>query len=153
MLKLFSKKALSLLPENVNKSRYNVVYQNVKVGDEYRSVKVPQYSHNTSAKVEPKVFLANERTLVSYINMAVLIGTLSISLYNSTNETTSRYFGLVYSAISVFTILYGYFIYQRRLTLIKKKANTHFDHILGPIAISICLFVSVAYNFYSKFLI
>lgn len=153
MLKLFSNKALSLLPDRVVTREHSRKYENVKVGDVYKRVKVPNYPTTSSAKVEPKVYLANERTLVSYINMGVLMASLSMTLYNSSNDSTSKYFGFTYSMISIITILYGYYIYQTRLELIKSKSASHFDQIIGPIAISSSLFICICYNFYTKFMI
>ncbi|KZS92636.1 hypothetical protein SISNIDRAFT_486155 [Sistotremastrum niveocremeum HHB9708] len=43
--------------------------------------------------------------------------------------------------------IYGYAVYQHRITLIRKRSAGHFDQILGPIIISICLFVAVLANF------
>lgn len=153
MLKLFSNKALSLLPDRVDKStnKYNRKYEYVNVDGRQIRVRIPHTTQSTS-KVEPKVYLANERTLVSYINMGVLMSALSISLYNASNDNTSKSFGLVYSSISAITIVYGYYIYQRRLDLIKSKSPSHFDQLIGPILISASLFICICYNFYIKLL-
>ncbi|THH00373.1 hypothetical protein EW026_g2142 [Hermanssonia centrifuga] len=55
----------------------------------------------TPIKVEGKVWFANERTWVSYLNIAVLIGTLSLALFNASKDQIARNFAYIYAAISV----------------------------------------------------
>ncbi|EKM57813.1 uncharacterized protein PHACADRAFT_251676 [Phanerochaete carnosa HHB-10118-sp] len=101
----------------------------------------------TPIKVEGKVWFANERTWVSYLNIAVLIGTLSLALFNASKDQIARNFAYTYAAISVGVLIYGYVVYQRRITMIRKRDPGHFDQIIGPIIISALLFCAVLANF------
>ncbi|KAH8100939.1 hypothetical protein BXZ70DRAFT_138740 [Cristinia sonorae] len=101
----------------------------------------------TPIKVEGKVWFANERTWISYLNIAVLIATLSLALFNASKDKIARDFAYAYAAISVGVLVYGYAVYQRRITMIRKRAPGHFDQILGPVIISALLFFAVLANF------
>ncbi|KAI0784304.1 hypothetical protein C8Q75DRAFT_780861 [Abortiporus biennis] len=101
----------------------------------------------TPIKVEGKVWFANERTWISYLNLGVLIGTLAMALFNASKDDIARDFAYVYAAISVVVIVYGYAVYQRRITMIRKRDPGHFDQIAGPIIISVFLFFAVLTNF------
>ncbi|KAI0733603.1 hypothetical protein C8Q72DRAFT_600546 [Fomitopsis betulina] len=101
----------------------------------------------TPIKVEGKVWFANERTWIAYLNMAVLIGTLALALFNASKDDISRYFAYAYAVISVGILVYGYAVYQHRITLIRKRDPGSFDRILGPVMISILLFIAILANF------
>lgn len=70
--------------------------------------------------------------------MAVLIGTLALALFNASKDDISRYFAYAYAVISVGILVrvshpsgmlvitsslqvYGYAVYQHRITLIRKR--------------------------------
>lgn len=84
---------------------------------------------------------------VSYLNIAVLIGTLSLALFNASKDEIARNFAYTYAAISVGVLVscarsvdtgrtpltthnvckvYGYVVYQRRITMIRKRDPGHF---------------------------
>lgn len=89
----------------------------------------------TPVKVEAKVWFANERTWISWLRASVLIGTLSLGLFNSSSyfepsaespgnpamARVVRNFGIVYSVIAAVVLLWGLYSYQRRVTLIKSR--------------------------------
>ncbi|EAU83183.1 hypothetical protein CC1G_07865 [Coprinopsis cinerea okayama7 len=101
----------------------------------------------TSVKVEGKVWFANERTWISWLNQAMLLAALSVALFNASNDDIARNFALVYAGISVCTIIYGYAIYQHRITMIRRRDPGHFDALLGPVLLSVALFFAVLSNF------
>ncbi|KDQ57056.1 hypothetical protein JAAARDRAFT_194239 [Jaapia argillacea MUCL 33604] len=101
----------------------------------------------TPIKVEGKVWFANERTWISYLNVGMLIGAFSLALFNASKDDVARTFAYVYAAISVMVMVYGYFIYQHRITMIRRRDPGSFDAIWGPILISAALFSAVLANF------
>ncbi|CAE6478345.1 unnamed protein product [Rhizoctonia solani] len=124
-------------------------YQSVEAGGSGQGrvrVRVPK-KIATPIKVETKVWLANERTWVSYLNMGVLLSTLSLALFNASNDAISLIFAYIYAVISVAVMVYGYVIYQRRITRIRKRDPGHFDQIVGPVLICAALFFAVLSNF------
>ncbi|KAL1739823.1 hypothetical protein HDZ31DRAFT_48737 [Schizophyllum fasciatum] len=110
------------------------------------SVRVPR-KIATPIRVEGKVWFANERTWISWLNMAVLLGTLSIALFNASKDKVARYFAYIYALISIGTLIYGYAIYQHRITKIRRRDPGHFDAIAGPIIVSVLLFFAILANF------
>ncbi|KAI0067257.1 hypothetical protein BV25DRAFT_1819570 [Artomyces pyxidatus] len=101
----------------------------------------------TPVRVEGKVWFANERTWVSYLNMSILIGTLSVALFNASKDQIAKNFAYVYAIISVGIMVYGYILYQHRITMIRRRDPGHFDQIAGPLVISALLFFAVLANF------
>ncbi|KAF8606597.1 hypothetical protein BDV93DRAFT_489407 [Ceratobasidium sp. AG-I] len=123
-------------------------YQSVAQGSSQGRVRVRVPKKvATPIKVETKVWLANERTWVSYLNMGVLLSTLSLALFNASNDAVSLIFAYIYAFISLAVLAYGYVVYQRRITRIRKRDPGHFDQIVGPCLICGALFFAVLSNF------
>lgn len=57
----------------------------------------------SASKVEPKVFLASERTFFSWIRVALLLGSFGLALFNS-GDATGRAMGLTYAGISLLAV-------------------------------------------------
>jgi len=110
------------------------------------NVPIPQ-KLPTPIRVEGKVWFANERTWVAYTNIGVLLGTLALALSSASKDSISLYFGYIYALLSCGVIVYGYVVYQRRVTMIRKRDPGSFDQLWGPVVISALLFVAVAANF------
>ncbi|KAG1804941.1 uncharacterized protein HD556DRAFT_1437101 [Suillus plorans] len=101
----------------------------------------------TSLKIEGKVWFANERTWISWLNLAVLLGTLALALFNASKDVVAQRFAYTYALISIGVLVYGFVIYQNRITMIRKRDPGHYDHIVGPVLISALLFFAVLANF------
>ncbi|KAJ7650533.1 hypothetical protein FB45DRAFT_732555 [Roridomyces roridus] len=104
----------------------------------------------TPVRVEAKVWFANERTWVAWLNNAVLIGTLALALFNASKDQIARNFAYLYALISVGIVVCGYVLYQHRITRIRKRDPRPFDVIIGPIVISSLLFVAILANFLTR---
>ncbi|KAJ3927269.1 MAG: hypothetical protein NXY57DRAFT_642674 [Lentinula lateritia] len=109
-------------------------------------VRVPN-KIKTPVRVEGKVWFANERTWVSWLNLAVLLGTLSLALFNASKDTVARNFAYTYAVISIIVMVYGYGLYQHRITMIRRRDPGHFDAMAGPVLVSILLFFAILANF------
>ncbi|KAJ8072889.1 hypothetical protein PM082_016448 [Marasmius tenuissimus] len=118
----------------------------------------------TPVKVEGKVWFANERTWVAWLNLSILLGTLSLALFNASKDYVARSFAYTYAVISIGVLIYGYLLYQKRITMIQRRDPGHFgayklpgpqttpnhlceDEIVGPVIISALLFVAILSNF------
>ena len=101
----------------------------------------------SSVKVEGKVWFANERTWVSWLNTAVLIGTLSIALFNASEDVVARNFAMFYALVSVGVLVYAYALYQHRISMIQRRDPGHFDNLWGPVVVSVLLFLAILANF------
>ncbi|KAF9069011.1 hypothetical protein BDP27DRAFT_1383409 [Rhodocollybia butyracea] len=109
-------------------------------------VKIPK-KLATPVRVEGKVWFANERTWVSWLNLAVLLGALSLALFNASKDAIARNFAYTYAAISICVLVYGYVLYQHRITMIRRRDPGHFDAIAGPVIVSVLLFFAILANF------
>lgn len=99
-------------------------------------------------KVEPKVWLANERTFLKWQHICVLQGALALALYSAAGEnTTAAVFGVVYTIIAIFAGVWGYSMLRVRRSMIIERSGKDFDNIVGPIIISVALIVALIVNF------
>jgi uncharacterized membrane protein YidH (DUF202 family) len=159
----FSPSALATLPNVRRPARYlraddipatetDTAGERPTVRDYHSITSLPPQVHvpkkiKTSVKVEGKVWFANERTWVSWLNISILLATLSLGLFNASKDDIARKFSYVYAFISVATLIYGYSLYQHRISMIRRRDPGHFDSLAGPIILSIALFSAVLANF------
>jgi uncharacterized membrane protein YidH (DUF202 family) len=101
----------------------------------------------TSVKVEGKVWFANERTWISWLSISVLLAALALGLFNASKDEIARNFAYAYAFISVCVLIYGYALYQHRISMIRRRDPGHFDALAGPILLSVALFTAVLANF------
>ncbi|KAG5925949.1 hypothetical protein E4U42_003802 [Claviceps africana] len=99
-------------------------------------------------KVEPKVWLANERTFLKWQHIAVLQGTLAVALYSAAGTSlVAEVMGVVYVLIAGFAGLWGYWMLNVRRGMILERSGKDFDNMLGPLVISMALMVALIVNF------
>lgn len=99
-------------------------------------------------KVEPKVWLANERTFLKWQHISVLLGTLAVSLYTAAGENfLAECMGIAYVAIAAVTGLWGYLMFNRRQTMIIERSGKDFDNMIGPMIVSVAMMVALILNF------
>ncbi|PLW16350.1 hypothetical protein PCANC_06099 [Puccinia coronata f. sp. avenae] len=111
-------------------------------------VPVPSSSKPSSgSRIEPKVWLANERTWLNWCRTGVLLGSFGVALINSSPSLGARAMGVIYATIAIGTIGYGHFLYKKRIRLIKEKYAGHFDDVIAPLIISGSLFLAILVNF------
>ncbi|ODN72969.1 hypothetical protein L202_08372 [Cryptococcus amylolentus CBS 6039] len=101
----------------------------------------------TPVKVEAKVWFANERTFISYLSMGLLLSTIASGLLFGAHDSLSRWFAFVYAAISAGVLIYGWAIFQKRLTMISARDAGSFDLLWGPLLICAALFIAILANF------
>lgn len=103
--------------------------------------------------VEPKVWLANQRTFIKWQHISVLLASLSLGLYNAAGEdnTVARGLAVVYTLVAAFTGLWGLYIYQVRNRMIRARSGKDFDNVVGPIVVCVGLVVALCLNFGFKY--
>ncbi|KAH7106316.1 hypothetical protein BKA62DRAFT_290392 [Auriculariales sp. MPI-PUGE-AT-0066] len=153
----FSSSALASLPKKIGKPRRSMPQDDEAEQASYGAADATQRQtrraqprqNNTDGelKIEPKVWLANERTWVSYLNIGMLLGSMALVLFNAASDNVTRYFAYTYAVFSVLIMGYGYVVYQHRITMIRRRDPGHFDQILGPVVICALLFVAILSNF------
>ncbi|PVZ99674.1 hypothetical protein BB558_004313 [Smittium angustum] len=117
----------ALLSKNVGKSRHpedvamgtkpsgpkSLEAQNLESIPKKKKLAVP-------VRVEPKVFFANERTFLSWLNFSVLLGTISLGLVNF-GDKRIRIAGFGFTTVSIIFMVYSLHLYQRRATMILNR--------------------------------
>ena len=100
-------------------------------------------------KVEPKVWLANQRTFIKWQHISVLLATLSLGLYNAAGESNdiARGLAVVYTAIAMFAGGWGWWMYIVRSQMIEDRSGKDFDNVVGPIVVCIGLVIALLLNF------
>ncbi|KAG5935859.1 hypothetical protein E4U60_002900 [Claviceps pazoutovae] len=99
-------------------------------------------------KVEPKVWLANERTFLKWQHIAILQGTIAMALYSAAGKSlAAEIMGMVYVLIAAFAGLWGYYMLNVRREMILERSGKDFDHMLGPMVISVALMAALVINF------
>ncbi|KAH0544687.1 vacuolar transporter chaperone [Glutinoglossum americanum] len=97
-------------------------------------------------RVEPKVFFANERTFLSWLNFTVILGGLAIGLLNF-GDTVGRISAGLFTIVAMATMVYALFTYHWRAKSIRQRGQGGFDDRLGPTILAIALVAAVVVNF------
>lgn len=99
-------------------------------------------------KIEPKVWLANERTFLKWQHICILLGSLALSLYSAAGEDMlAEVMGIVFIAIAVFAGCWGYYMMHVRRRMIIERSGKDFDNMIGPMIISVAMMVALLLNF------
>eukprot|EP01066_Platyproteum_vivax_P004509 Platyproteum_vivax@DN15863_c0_g1_i1.p1 len=110
--------------------------------------------HFSNAQFLPKVFLANERTLMHWLHTGMLILTLSLALMHL-DHPALHLTGMFLSPIALFLFLYPYMKYCKRAEAITNQVPTDwFYDVTGPAvvvtAFSLAILSSSLINIYYK---
>lgn len=97
-------------------------------------------------RVEPKVFFANERTFLSWLNFTVILGSLGVGLLNF-GDKIGRISAGIFTLISMATMFYALVTYHWRANAIRRRGSGPYDDRFGPTMLSIFLLVAVIINF------
>ncbi|QPG73225.1 hypothetical protein FOA43_000532 [Brettanomyces nanus] len=103
-------------------------------------------------KVEAKVWMANERTFVRWLHITSLLTVLTFTIFSSIQSTHFPELAIgtayIYFALTVFSGVWAYAIYSRRLELIKQRSGRHLDGMFGPLVLAGALIVSLGLEYY-----
>ncbi|GMM27972.1 Vtc1 protein [Martiniozyma asiatica (nom. inval.)] len=97
-------------------------------------------------RVEPKVFFANERTFLSWLNFTVILGSLAIGLLNF-GDKIGRISASFFTLIAMATMVYALITYHWRAAAIRRRGSGPYDDRFGPTVLCICLLLAVIVNF------
>lgn len=100
-------------------------------------------------RVEPKVWLANQRTFIKWQHISVLLAALSMGLYNAAGESNNvaRGLAVVYTLIATFAGAWGWWMYIVRSRMIQERSGKDFDNVVGPIVVCVGLVIALCLNF------
>ncbi|CAO1625960.1 unnamed protein product [Parajaminaea phylloscopi] len=105
-------------------------------------------------RVEPKVYFANERTFLKWLEFSVFLSALAVGLLNF--STPGDKYGLVaasfFTIVALFCIAYSGILYMWRALKIRAKesSNVYFD-ALGPSLLCAALLSATIVNFVLRF--
>ena len=99
-------------------------------------------------QIEPKVWLANERTFLRWQHICVLLGGLAISLYTAAGrDTVAEWIAIGFILTAAFAGGWGYFLLHSRRQMIIARSGKDFDNFFGPLVVSVALMVALILNF------
>jgi uncharacterized membrane protein YidH (DUF202 family) len=97
-------------------------------------------------RVEPKVFFANERTFLSWLNFTVILGGLAVGLLNFGDKVGQISAGL-FTLVAMAAMAYALVTFHWRAKSIRQRGQGGFDDRFGPTVLTIALFCAVVVNF------
>ncbi|OWB78666.1 hypothetical protein B5S32_g2866 [[Candida] boidinii] len=104
-------------------------------------------------KVEAKVWLANERTFVRWLHVTTMLSALTFAVYSSVHSShfpqLATGIAYIYFALTLFSGVWAYGIYNKRLDLIKQRSGNHLDGVFGPLVVASVLVITLILEFYS----
>ncbi|KAG0678526.1 Phosphate metabolism transcription protein [Pichia californica] len=104
-------------------------------------------------RVEAKVWLANERTFVRWLHVTTLLSALTFTIYSSVKAShfpkLATDLAYIYFALTLFSGVWAYAIYTKRLELIKLRSGRHLDGMFGPLVLAAVLILTLGLEFYA----
>ncbi|KAF9882148.1 vacuolar transporter chaperone 1 [Colletotrichum karsti] len=97
-------------------------------------------------RVEPKVFFANERTFLSWLNFTVVLGALAIGMLNF-GDRPAFISAFLFTGVAMLTMVYALATYHWRAKSIRIRGQAGFDDRFGPTFLAIILLLAVIVNF------
>lgn len=97
-------------------------------------------------RVEPKVFFANERTFLSWLNFTVILGALAIGMLNF-GDRPAFISSFLFTGVAMATMIYALVTYHWRAKSIRVRGQAGFDDRFGPTLLAIVLLFAVVINF------
>jgi uncharacterized membrane protein YidH (DUF202 family) len=142
-----------------------IVYKNqpkafFKSSHRKKGVDVEQYvkesnkkkkNNDDLVKIEPKVFFANERTFISWLQFCALLLTVALNLLNF-GDHISRICGALFLSISAVLALYALARFQCRAWQLRTpNYKGRFDDIYGPAVLCVLIVAALIINFWLRF--
>lgn len=97
-------------------------------------------------RVEPKVFFANERTFLLWLNFTVILGSLGVGLLNF-GDRVGRILAGFFTLVAMLTMVYALVTYHWRANAIRKRGSGPYDDRFGPTMLCLFLLAAVVINF------
>ncbi|KAI9273391.1 VTC domain-containing protein [Helicostylum pulchrum] len=105
----------------------------------------------STVKIEPKVFFANERTFISWLQFCALLLTVALNLLNF-GDHMSKVCGAIFLFIAMLLALYALARFQYRAWQLRTPTQTgRFDDIYGPAVLCVLVVAALIINFWLRF--
>eukprot|EP00879_Flechtneria_rotunda_P032077 GHRR01035229.1.p1 GENE.GHRR01035229.1~~GHRR01035229.1.p1 ORF type:complete len:471 (+),score=154.83 GHRR01035229.1:612-2024(+) len=103
-------------------------------------------------RIEPKTYFANERTFLSWLHMAVTLGSIAAALlgFSSSKGQTGlsahlvEIIALILLPVAIAMCGYAIFVFNWRAQMIARKRPQHFDDRVGPLGLCAAVVAALA---------
>lgn len=106
-------------------------------------------------RVEPKVYFANERTFLKWLEFSVILSAIALGMLNFQHraDVPGLVTSTIFTVVSLFAIAYSGILYVWRALKIRERSssNVYFDRY-GPTFLCVSILTAVAVNFLLRFL-
>ncbi|TPX55993.1 hypothetical protein SpCBS45565_g08464 [Spizellomyces sp. 'palustris'] len=104
-------------------------------------------------RVDPKVFIQNERTFLQWVKLGVLVGAIATGMINFTAGSNPRLhmYGIAMSFMAIAIIVYSFLLYLWRGRKIRNRDDGGYDFAWGPLVIVALLSGLLLVNVYIQF--
>ncbi|CAO3591907.1 unnamed protein product [Absidia cylindrospora] len=112
----------------------------------------PKYERQkVKVRVEPKVFFANERTFISWLQFCALLLTVALNLMNFATDNDTRIVGGIFMGLSAVIAIYALYRFEKRAWMINRQIDGRYDDLYGPAVLCVLLVGALIVNFYLRF--
>ena len=103
-------------------------------------------------KVEPKVFFANERTFLAWMNLSITLAGASIAIlaFAQDQNPFAQLYGILLLPVAIAFIIYSMYQYNRRSTMIRRRNPGPYEDTVGPAVLGLMLMFSIVAQFALK---
>ncbi|GAA5820997.1 hypothetical protein JCM3770_004462 [Rhodotorula araucariae] len=100
-------------------------------------------------RVEPKVFYANERTTLAWIEFAVVVSAIGIGIlsFSDPHDDIALAASSIFTAVALMAILYTAGMYTWRVRMIRNRQAVNYHDYVGPTALCAFILIGVVVNF------
>ncbi|KAG7194137.1 Phosphate metabolism transcription protein [Scheffersomyces spartinae] len=102
-------------------------------------------------RIEPKVWLANERTFNRWLHVTTLLSSLTFIIYSLANKANSfelsETLAYIYFGLTLFSGVWGYYVFMKRRDIIMERSGKHLDNVFGPLVVAVGLIGGLIINF------
>ncbi|KAI8072566.1 VTC domain-containing protein [Gongronella butleri] len=102
-------------------------------------------------RAEPKVFFANERTFISWLQFCALLLTVALNLMNFAVDNTGRIVGSIFMGVAALVAIYALYRFEKRAYMINRQIDGRYDDLWGPAVLCVMLVGALIVNFYLRF--
>ena len=104
-------------------------------------------------KIEPKIFLANERTYLHWLHYAVILSSVAsgiLAFSEKNGETWGEWYALALLPVSLGFCVYALHVFLWRVDQIKSRIPARWDDPIGPIMLGSTVALVLTVNFFTK---
>ena len=101
-------------------------------------------------RVEPKVYFAAERTFLSWLEFAIILGSIAATLLNF-GDRISLYSAWAFTVVACAALLYSCGLYIWRVRMIRGRRAVRYHDSVGPTVLCEGLLLAIAINFGLRF--